>query len=236
MIAPRPAFHRASGSGWSMTSIWCMWSGDFIKSGNADQPVSRLWVGLQLLLHRYRGWVADIFGRWVRESSWKMMVRATEKEGEEAQDRGGMSFCVWPPRCSVDYLEFARLVDAGYQSRWAGFGWQASSTWRLVAFAQSNRGNEHRSSQVPMKLNYLDEKNPSSICQRWFAVTLSPIIRLTILSIFLYEAVHRPFLQKLWLRYRVAENSEVINTLIAAARNSKQVTVFVELGAFWWRK
>lgn len=32
-------------------------------------------------------------------------------------------------------------------------------------------------------------------------------------------------------QYRVAENSEVINTLIAAAQNGKQVTVFVELKA-----
>lgn len=32
-------------------------------------------------------------------------------------------------------------------------------------------------------------------------------------------------------QYRVAEHSEVINTLIAAAQNGKQVTVFVELKA-----
>ena len=32
-------------------------------------------------------------------------------------------------------------------------------------------------------------------------------------------------------QYRVAENSAVINTLIAAAQNGKKVTVFVELKA-----
>ena len=49
---------------------------------------------------------------------------------------------------------------------------------------------------------------------------------------FLYEAVHDPFCKEIMItQYRVAEHSEVINALIAAARNGKQVTVFVELKA-----
>ena len=49
---------------------------------------------------------------------------------------------------------------------------------------------------------------------------------------FLYEAVHDPFCREIMItQYRVAEHSEVINALIAAARNGKQVTVFVELKA-----
>lgn len=49
---------------------------------------------------------------------------------------------------------------------------------------------------------------------------------------FLYEAVHDPDVREIMVtQYRVAENSAVINTLIAAAHNGKKVTVFVELKA-----
>ena len=49
---------------------------------------------------------------------------------------------------------------------------------------------------------------------------------------FLYEAVHAPTVREIMVtQYRVAENSAVINTLIAAAQNGKKVTVFVELKA-----
>lgn len=49
---------------------------------------------------------------------------------------------------------------------------------------------------------------------------------------FLYEAVHEPAVREIRVtQYRVAENSTVINTLIAAAQNGKKVTVFVELKA-----
>lgn len=49
---------------------------------------------------------------------------------------------------------------------------------------------------------------------------------------FLYEAVNDPLCTDIMItQYRVAENSAVINALIAAARNGKRVTVFVELKA-----
>lgn len=49
---------------------------------------------------------------------------------------------------------------------------------------------------------------------------------------FLYETVHDPKVREIMVtQYRVAENSAVINTLIAAAQNGKKVTVFVELKA-----
>ncbi len=49
---------------------------------------------------------------------------------------------------------------------------------------------------------------------------------------FLNEAVHDPLTQEIMVtQYRVAENSVVINNLMAAARNKKKVTVFVELKA-----
>ena len=49
---------------------------------------------------------------------------------------------------------------------------------------------------------------------------------------FLYEAVHDANTREIMItQYRVAEHSEVINSLIAAAKNGKRVTVFVELKA-----
>lgn len=49
---------------------------------------------------------------------------------------------------------------------------------------------------------------------------------------FLYEAVHDKSVEEIMItQYRVAQHSEVINTLIAAAQNGKKVTVFVELKA-----
>ena len=49
---------------------------------------------------------------------------------------------------------------------------------------------------------------------------------------FLYEAVHDPSAEEIMItQYRVAQHSEVINQLIAAAQNGKKVTVFVELKA-----
>ena len=49
---------------------------------------------------------------------------------------------------------------------------------------------------------------------------------------FLYEAVHDKSVTEIMVtQYRVAENSSVINNLIAAAQNGKKVTVFVELKA-----
>ena len=49
---------------------------------------------------------------------------------------------------------------------------------------------------------------------------------------FLYEAVHDANTREIMItQYRVAEHSEVINSLISAAMNGKKVTVFVELKA-----
>lgn len=49
---------------------------------------------------------------------------------------------------------------------------------------------------------------------------------------FLYEAVHDPLVREIMVtQYRVANNSTVINNLVAAAQNGKRVTVFVELKA-----
>lgn len=49
---------------------------------------------------------------------------------------------------------------------------------------------------------------------------------------FLFEAAHDPLCREIMItQYRVAEHSEVINTLVSAAHSGKKVTVFVELKA-----
>lgn len=85
----------------------------------------------------------------------------------------------------------------------------------------------------PMTLNYLDEKgsifhyvNKRDLLLHFPYHSFSHFIH------FLYEAVHEPTCKEIMItQYRVAENSAVINTLIAAAQNGKKVTVFVELKA-----
>lgn len=85
----------------------------------------------------------------------------------------------------------------------------------------------------PMKLNGLGERE--SIFQyvdRKDLLLCYPYHSFDHFIHFLYEAVHDPMVREIMVtQYRVAENSAVINTLIAASQNGKKVTVFVELKA-----
>lgn len=85
----------------------------------------------------------------------------------------------------------------------------------------------------PMKLAYLD--NHESIfryVEKKDLLLHYPYHSFDHFIHFLYEAVHDPNVRAIMVtQYRVAENSTVINTLIAAAQNGKEVTVFVELKA-----
>lgn len=85
----------------------------------------------------------------------------------------------------------------------------------------------------PMTLQCLDEKNSIFRYVRQRDLLLHfPYYSFNHLIHFLYEAVHDPATKEIMItQYRVAENSAVINTLIAAAQNGKKVTVFVELKA-----
>ena len=86
---------------------------------------------------------------------------------------------------------------------------------------------------LPMKLAFLDEKESifRYVRQRDLLVYF-PYHSFEHFIHFLYEAVHDPATKEIMItQYRVAENSAVINTLIAAAQNGKSVTVFVELKA-----
>ena len=85
----------------------------------------------------------------------------------------------------------------------------------------------------PMKLTCLDERESifNYIEQRDLLLHY-PYHSFDHFIHFLYEAVHEPTVKEIMVtQYRVANNSAVINTLIAAAQNGKKVTVFVELKA-----
>ena len=85
----------------------------------------------------------------------------------------------------------------------------------------------------PMKLTILDEKESIfNYVARKDLLLYYPYHSFEHFIHFLYEAVHNPETREIMVtQYRVAENSAVINTLIAAAQNGKKVTVFVELKA-----
>lgn len=85
----------------------------------------------------------------------------------------------------------------------------------------------------PMKLTILDEKESIfNYVVRKDLLLFYPYHSFEHFIHFLYEAVHNPETREIMVtQYRVAENSAVINTLIAAAQNGKKVTVFVELKA-----
>ena len=86
---------------------------------------------------------------------------------------------------------------------------------------------------VPMKLNRLNDKESIfSYVEKKDLLLYYPYHSFDHFIHFLYEAVHDPETREIMVtQYRVAENSAVINTLIAAAQNGKKVTVFVELKA-----
>jgi polyphosphate kinase len=86
---------------------------------------------------------------------------------------------------------------------------------------------------APMHLAFLDEKQSIQRYVNHHDLLLHfPYHSFDHFIHFLYEAVHDPACREIMItQYRVAENSEVIHTLMAAAQNGKRVTVFVELKA-----
>ena len=79
----------------------------------------------------------------------------------------------------------------------------------------------------PMKLTVLDEKESIfNYVAKKDLLLYYPYHSFEHFIHFLYEAVHNPETREIMVtQYRVAENSAVINTLIAAAQNGKKVTV-----------
>lgn len=86
---------------------------------------------------------------------------------------------------------------------------------------------------VPLHLRKLEEaKSMFSYIERKDLLLHYPYHSFDHFIDFLNEASVNPEVTEIMLtQYRVAENSEVINALISAARNGKKVTVFVELKA-----
>lgn len=96
-----------------------------------------------------------------------------------------------------------------------------------------NKVIAHNEKPKPMKLNCLDASASifNYVAQKDLLLYY-PYHSFEHFIHFLYEAVHDPQTREIMVtQYRVAENSAVINTLIAAAQNGKKVTVFVELKA-----
>lgn len=96
-----------------------------------------------------------------------------------------------------------------------------------------NKAIEKTDKPVPMKLNCLNEKESIfEYVEKKDLLLYYPYHSFDHFIHFLFEAVHNPETREIMVtQYRVAENSAVINTLIAAAQNGKKVTVFVELKA-----
>lgn len=96
-----------------------------------------------------------------------------------------------------------------------------------------NKALKSQEKPKPMKLNCLDEKESIfNYVKQKDLLLYYPYHSFEHFIHFLYEAVHDPQTKEIMVtQYRVAENSAVINTLIAAAQNGKKVTVFVELKA-----
>ena len=164
------------------------------------------------------------------ESSEKMVEQLKKKV--KKRKIGAVCRFVYDRKMPVDYLEF--LVDAFDINRDELVpGDKHLNLEDLSHLPNPNRGNEAPVKPVPMKLNYQDEKesifryvNKRDLLLHFPYHSFDHFIH------FLYEAVHDPSCKEIMItQYRVAENSEVINTLIAAAQNGKQVTVFVELKA-----
>lgn len=86
---------------------------------------------------------------------------------------------------------------------------------------------------TPMRLPLLDEmESVFKVVKRRDVLLHFPYQSFDYLIRFLMEAAFDPKVEQIKVtQYRVAENSAVINALMSAAQNGKQVTVFVELKA-----
>ena len=85
----------------------------------------------------------------------------------------------------------------------------------------------------PIRLPYLEEQNSMfSYIEQHDLLLHYPYHSFQHFILFLCQAANDPTVRKIMItQYRVADNSAVINTLMAASRNGKKVTVFVELKA-----
>lgn len=164
-------------------------------------------------------------------ASSEVMVEQLRKKVKKRKI-GAVCRFVYDRKMPADYLEF--LVDAFAINRDELV--PGDKHLNLEDLSHLPNPNKELYAQLkphPMKLNCLDEKesifryvNKKDLMLHFPYHSFEHFIH------FLYEAVHDPACKEIMItQYRVAENSVVINTLIAAAQNGKKVTVFVELKA-----
>ena len=145
---------------------------------------------------------------------------------------GAVCRFVYDRQMPADFLSF--LVDAfAIEPDELVLGDKHLNMEDLAHLPNPNKTLDNGQKPQPMKLTCLNEKN--SIFQyvrRKDLLIHFPYHSFEHFIHLLYEAVHDPSTKEIMItQYRVAENSAVINTLIAAAQNGKKVTVFVELKA-----
>lgn len=157
-----------------------------------------------------------------------------EKLKEKVKKRKIGAICrfVYDRKMPSDFLDF--LVEAfGINREELVPGDKHLNLEDLSELPNPSPVNLSLSKPVPMRLPGLGEKHfmYRRIARRDLLLYY-PYFSFDHFIRFLYEAVHDPQCQEIMItQYRVAEHSEVIGALIAAAQNGKRVTVFVELKA-----
>lgn len=145
---------------------------------------------------------------------------------------GAVSRFVYDRYMPDDFLDF--LIDAFHIDRHELVPGDKHLNLEDLRFLPNpNKAIDRTEKPSPMKLNYLDSKESifRYVAKKDLMIHY-PYHSFEHFTHFLYEAVHDPSTKEIMVtQYRVAENSAVINTLIAAAQNGKKVTVFVELKA-----
>ena len=208
-------------------NYYLMFIEDIIKA-NIDTIFPRLRCGQQLLHQDFAG--CGHTDRRVRQHIRN--YRAGEKQSEKTQDRSRLPFCVRPRHARRFSGLPCRCLP--HQPPGTGSGRQTPQYGRPAASAQSE---QCRAPHPQASAHEADLPGRAGVhlpvCGEKKDLLLHyPYHSFEHFIHFLYEAVHEPTVREIMVtQYRVAENSAVINTLIAAAQNGKKVTVFVELKA-----
>ena len=170
-----------------------------------------------------------------RRSQWKASsadLVAQLKKKVKKRKIGDVCRFVYDRAMPQDFLDF--LIDAFHIQRDEFVpGDKHLNLEDLRHLPNPNKSVHGSEKPKPMKLTVLDEKESifNYVAQKDLLLYY-PYHSFEHFIHFLYEAVHNPETREIMVtQYRVAENSAVINTLIAAAQNGKKVTVFVELKA-----
>lgn len=154
------------------------------------------------------------------------------KKSVKKRKLGAVSRFVYDRHMPSDFLDY--LVDAfNIQRHELVKGDKHLNLEDLRLLPNPNKAIKGSEKPKPMKLTYLNGKESIfDYVKEKDLMVHYPYHSFDHFTHFLYEAVHDPQTREIMVtQYRVAENSQVINQLIAAAENGKRVTVFVELKA-----